>query len=53
MFIRILLLAFGLLMILAAAEFFTNGIEAVGRRFSFSQAVVGSLFAAVGTALPT
>lgn len=52
MFIRILLLAFGLLMILAAAEFFTNGIEAVGRRFSFSQAVVGSLFAAVGTALP-
>jgi len=52
MLVRILLLAFGLLMILAAAEFFTNGIEAVGRRFSFSQAVVGSLFAAVGTALP-
>ncbi len=52
MFIRILLLVLGLLMILAAAEFFTNGIEALGRRFSFSQAVVGSLFAAVGTALP-
>ncbi len=52
MFIRILLLALGLLMILIAAELFTNGIEALGRRFSFSQAVVGSLFAAVGTALP-
>jgi cation:H+ antiporter len=52
MIIPILSLVFGLLMILAAAEFFTNGIEAVGRRFSFSQAVVGSLFAAVGTALP-
>lgn len=52
MLIRISLLLLGLLMILAAAEFFTNGIEAFGRRFSFSQAVVGSLFAAVGTALP-
>ncbi len=52
MLIRISLLLLGLLLILAAAEFFTNGIEALGRRFSFSQAVVGSLFAAVGTALP-
>lgn len=38
--------------ILLAAEGFTNGIEIVGRRLSFSQAVVGSLLAAVGTALP-
>jgi cation:H+ antiporter len=52
MLVRISLLLVGLLMILAAAEFFTNGIEAFGRRFSFSQAVVGSLFAAIGTALP-
>lgn len=52
MLIRIAVLLLGLLMILVAAEFFTNGIEAFGRRFSFSQAVVGSLFAAVGTALP-
>lgn len=52
MVIQISLLLFGLIMILAAAEFFTNGVEAIGRRFSFSQAVVGSLFAAVGTALP-
>lgn len=45
-------LLLGLLLILAAAEFFTNGIEALGRHFSFSQAVVGSILAAVGTALP-
>ena len=48
----ILFLLFGLVIILFAAEFFTNGIEAFGRHFSFSQAVVGSIFAAVGTALP-
>ena len=47
-----LFLLFGLVMILFAAEFFTNGIEEFGRHFSFSQAVVGSIFAAVGTALP-
>lgn len=47
-----LLLLLGLAIILVAAEFFTNGIEAFGRHFSFSQAVVGSIFAAVGTALP-
>jgi cation:H+ antiporter len=52
MAIQIAFLLFGLVMILAAAEFFTNGIEAFGRKFSFSQAVVGSIFAAVGTALP-
>ncbi|MBS1126245.1 MAG: Ca2+/Na+ antiporter [Nitrospirae bacterium] len=47
-----LFLLFGLVIILFAAEFFTNGIESFGRHFSFSQAVVGSIFAAVGTALP-
>ena len=48
----LLFLLLGLVMILFAAEFFTNGIEEFGRHFSFSQAVVGSIFAAVGTALP-
>jgi cation:H+ antiporter len=42
----------GLLLILLAAETFTNGVETFGRRFNLSQAVVGSLLAAVGTALP-
>jgi cation:H+ antiporter len=52
MFADILLLVLGLGIILAAAETFTNGIETLGRKFSLSQAVVGSLLAAVGTALP-
>jgi cation:H+ antiporter len=52
MLISFLSLVFGLVLILIAAEFFTNGIEEFGRHFSFSQAVVGSIFAAVGTALP-
>jgi len=52
MSISFLLLIVGLVLILIAAEFFTNGIEEFGRHFSFSQAVVGSIFAAVGTALP-
>ncbi|MBI5632912.1 MAG: sodium:calcium antiporter [Nitrospirae bacterium] len=52
MLISFLLLISGLVLILIAAEFFTNGIEEFGRHFSFSQAVVGSIFAAVGTALP-
>ena len=52
MLVQAFSLLFGLGLILLAAEFFTNGIEAFGRHFSFSQAVVGSIFAAVGTALP-
>jgi len=49
---QFLLLFTGLVAILIAAEGFTNGIETLGRRFSLSQAVVGSILAAVGTALP-
>ena len=49
---EIVFLVIGLVAILAAAEGFTNGIENLGRKFSLSQAVVGSILAAVGTALP-
>jgi cation:H+ antiporter len=52
MFSEIFFLITGLVAILAAAEGFTNGIENLGRRFSLSQAVVGSILAAIGTALP-
>ncbi len=52
MFAEIFFLFIGLVIILISAEVFTNGIETLGRRFSLSQAVVGSLLAAVGTALP-
>jgi cation:H+ antiporter len=48
----IIFLIISLCIILLAAEGFTNGIELVGRRMSFSQAIVGSVLAAVGTALP-
>lgn len=52
MFSDVVILISGLILILLAAETFTNGIEVFGRRFLLSQAVVGSLLAAIGTALP-
>lgn len=45
-------LALMLLVILAAAEIFTNALEHLGERLGISEGVTGSLFAAVGTALP-
>jgi cation:H+ antiporter len=48
----IVFLAISLLLILLAAEGFTNGVEVFGKKYSLSQAVVGSILAAVGTALP-
>lgn len=41
-----------LLVILVAAEVFTNALEHLGERLHISEGVTGSLFAAVGTALP-
>ncbi|EKD27246.1 MAG: hypothetical protein ACD_79C00784G0002 [uncultured bacterium] len=52
MLLDAVILLFGLLLILFAAEFFTNGIEVIGHKYELSQAVVGSVLAAVGTALP-
>ena len=46
------LLVCSLLVILAGAELFTNGVEWVGEGFGLSDGVVGSVLAAVGTALP-
>lgn len=46
----ILLLA--LVVILAGAECFTNALEHVGQRYNLSEGLVGSVFAAVATALP-
>jgi cation:H+ antiporter len=40
------------LAILVGSELFTNGIEWLGKKLSFSEAAVGSLLAAIGTALP-
>ncbi|MHB8473345.1 MAG: sodium:calcium antiporter [Gammaproteobacteria bacterium] len=41
-----------LVVILVAAEIFTNALEHLGERMKISEGVTGSLFAAVGTALP-
>jgi len=38
--------------ILGGAELFTNGVEWVGQGFGLSEGVVGSVLAAIGTALP-
>lgn len=41
-----------LILILIAAEVFTNALEHLGEKLKISEGVTGSLFAAVGTALP-
>ena len=41
-----------LLVILVAAEIFTNALEHLGEKLRISEGVTGSIFAAVGTALP-
>ena len=41
-----------LVVILIAAEVFTNALEHLGQRLKISEGVTGSLFAAVGTAMP-
>ena len=46
------LLILSLLVILAGAELFTNGVEWIGEGFGLSEGAVGSVLAAVGTALP-
>jgi cation:H+ antiporter len=45
-------LFFMLIVILIAAEVFTNALEHLGEKLKISEGVTGSLFAAVGTALP-
>ena len=47
-----LLLVAALGVILAGSELFTNGVEWIGEGFELSEGVVGSVLAAVGTALP-
>jgi Ca2+/Na+ antiporter len=46
------LLGASLIVILAGSELFTNGIEWIGEGFGLSEGAVGSVLAAVGTALP-
>lgn len=46
------MLLVGLGVILVGAELFTNGIEWLGKKMRLSEGCVGSILAAVGTALP-
>ena len=48
----IVALVVALPIILAGAEVFTNGVEWVGEGFGLSEGAVGSVLAAIGTALP-
>jgi cation:H+ antiporter len=48
----ILLLVVSFAIILFGAELFTNGIEWFGRKLNLSEGAIGSVLAAVGTALP-
>ena len=48
----VLILALAFVIILIGAELFTNGIEWFGRKLELAEGAVGSVLAAVGTALP-
>src|ERR1700704_2300718 len=48
----IILLAIAFVVILFGAELFTNGIEWFGKKLELAEGAVGSVLAAVGTALP-
>jgi len=43
---------FFLILILIAAEVFVNALEHLGEKLKISEGVTGSVFAAVGTAMP-
>ncbi len=49
---EVLILVGAFVVILAGAELFTNGIEWFGRKLRLAEGAVGSVLAAVGTALP-
>jgi len=48
----VLLFLVSFAIILVGCEYFTNSVEWVGRRFKLSEGAVGSVLAAVGTAMP-
>lgn len=48
----VMILLFSLIIILIGAEAFTNALEHIGEKMGISEGVTGSIFAAVGTAMP-
>jgi cation:H+ antiporter len=49
---EVIVLAVAFLVILLGAELFTNGVEWMGHKLELAEGAVGSVLAAVGTALP-
>src|SRR5437879_2928741 len=47
-----LMLFVGLVVILLGCDIFTNSIEWLGKKLDLNEGMLGSIFAAVGTALP-
>lgn len=52
MLLNVTLLIASFLVILGGCEFFSNGVEWTGKKMRWAEGVVGSVLAAVGTALP-
>ena len=52
MILSLIIIIVLLVLIVACCSFFTNAIEWTGHRFNLSEGAVGSVLAAVGTALP-
>ena len=52
MLLTAVLLIVSLAIILAAAELFTNAVEWLGHKLNLNEGIVGSVLAAVGTAMP-
>jgi cation:H+ antiporter len=50
--VDVVLLVAALALILAGAELFTNGVEWMGHKLDLAEGAVGSVLAAVGTAMP-
>ena len=49
---NIALFLVSILLVFIGCDLFTNGIEWIGHKFKLSESVVGSILAAIGTALP-
>jgi cation:H+ antiporter len=52
MIVAIVLLAMSLLLILLSCYVFVNAVECIGRACNLHQGIIGSILAAIGTALP-
>jgi len=50
--VNIALFLISILLVFIGCDLFTNGVEWIGRKFKLSESVVGSILAAIGTALP-